>query len=250
MMQSGTVTTMSGLNAAIGINANNVVVGNGGAYGCVRAMMWQNGTLTDLGTLPGGCITNAGGINDSGQVTGASSTTTSGRAFLWQNGTMQDLGTLGGCSSAGTAINASGVVVGSSDTTGNCGSWWQAFEYVGGHMVALGVPPGTGVSTATAINSSGVIVGYGGAQGDHVGFVVRGSGMEVLNNLIDGRFGWNIEDPAAVDDLGRIVGTGYRFGKIRAFMLTPTSIGSSRAQPLRQVAPWASLTARRLRELS
>src|SRR5207302_8526925 len=143
-----------------------------------------------------------------------------------QNGNMQDLGTLGGCSSDGTAINASGIVVGKSDTTGNCGAWWQAFEYVGGHMVALGVPPGTGVSTATAINSKGVIVGYGGDQGDHVGFVIRGSGMEVLNNLIDPRFGWSIEDTAAVDDLGRITGTGFRFGKIRAFLLTPSVAGS------------------------
>src|SRR2546425_3971835 len=90
---------------------------------------------------------------------------------------------------------------------------------------ALSVPPGTAVSTATAINDSGVIVGYGGDYGDHIGFVVRGSGLEVLNNLIDPRFGWNLKDPTAIDANGRIVGTGFRYGKGRAFLLTPFSPG-------------------------
>jgi probable HAF family extracellular repeat protein len=182
--------------------------------------MWQNGTLTDLGTL-GGCIASATAINDNGQVTGAAANQSFTHAFLWQNGAMQDLGTLGGCTSEGNAINAGGVVVGKADTTGNCGAVWQAFEYSGGHMIALGLLPGTLISTATGINTGGVIVGYASNELTDVGFVHRGSGLEALNPLIDPRFGWDITDPAAVDANGRIIGTGYRYGKARAFLLTP-----------------------------
>src|SRR5436309_1672459 len=60
------------------------------------AFLWQNGTMTDLGTLPGGYASYAYGINDAGQVVGTSEDSSGLRhAFLWSAGTMADLGTLG-----------------------------------------------------------------------------------------------------------------------------------------------------------
>jgi probable HAF family extracellular repeat protein len=60
-----------------------------------HAFQWQNGKMTDLGTLPGEVSTFGQGINDEGQVVGGSCDMNGNcRAFLWQNGLITDLNTL------------------------------------------------------------------------------------------------------------------------------------------------------------
>ena len=106
-----------------------------------RAVLWERGKITDLGTLPqGGYQSEANSVNTAGQVVGAALNTfpdpnsmqpawlpaegSSGyqyqtRAFLWdkQNG-MQDLGTLtGGTDAEAMLINERGEVVGNSYTS-------------------------------------------------------------------------------------------------------------------------------------
>jgi probable HAF family extracellular repeat protein len=57
--------------------------------------LWQNGVMTDLGTLPGDASSFAYAINDLGQVVGQSCNKSENcRAFLWQNGTMTDVNTI------------------------------------------------------------------------------------------------------------------------------------------------------------
>jgi probable HAF family extracellular repeat protein len=58
--------------------------------------------VIDLGTLPGGNISNAYGANDHGQVVGVSNGSPSvTHAFLWTMSTgMKDLGTFGGNASS------------------------------------------------------------------------------------------------------------------------------------------------------
>jgi probable HAF family extracellular repeat protein len=62
-----------------------------------RAIFWDNGTPTVLGTLPGSCGLS---INNRGQVVGSASVTINGmyqgHAILWNNGTTVDPGTLPG----------------------------------------------------------------------------------------------------------------------------------------------------------
>jgi len=58
-----------------------------------RALLWERGATTDLGTL-GGPSSVATAINDRGQVVGFSFTADGlARSFLWEKGTMRQLGT-------------------------------------------------------------------------------------------------------------------------------------------------------------
>src|ERR1700730_11224961 len=73
----------------------------------LRAVLWRNGKITDLGVLPdGGYESFANAVNSRGQVIGLALSAISDpnsmaglgfqtRAFFWENGVMQDLGTLG-----------------------------------------------------------------------------------------------------------------------------------------------------------
>jgi probable HAF family extracellular repeat protein len=60
------------------------------------AALWQNGALTNLGTLPGDFAAIASGINDRGQIVGSTwdSQFNWSHAFIYENGVMTDLNTL------------------------------------------------------------------------------------------------------------------------------------------------------------
>src|SRR2546427_12748595 len=79
----------------------------------MRAFLWQGGTMTDLGGLPGYQFSIAWGINDAGQVVG-SSTGADGmtHAVLWEAGVVRDLGNLGGRATIASGINDAGQAVG------------------------------------------------------------------------------------------------------------------------------------------
>ena len=124
-----------------------------------RAFLWQNGQLTDLGTL-GGKGSFAVAINDQGEIAGWSSVSASGRgpvahAFLWRNGKLTDLGTLGGLWSEPTAIDDRGEIVGSSATRDGSS---HAFLWRDGKMTDLGTLGGRD-SEALAINEHGEVLG-------------------------------------------------------------------------------------------
>lgn len=83
-----------------------------------HAFLWNNGQVTDLGTL-GGADSYAQAINDNGQIVGGSllADNSTEHAFIWQDGQMYDLGTLGGIDSYANAINNEGEIVGYSYTS-------------------------------------------------------------------------------------------------------------------------------------
>ncbi len=151
-----------GPGQAYGINNAGQVVGGVGSNGTFRAVMWQNGTEVDLGTLPGLKRCSASAINNAGQVVGQCSNkgSTESHAFLWTRGVMKDLGTLPGSTDAGaTAINADGDVVGVSIPKGM--TVFHAVLWKNGTIRDLGVL-GSGYvqSIARGINNSDQIVGW------------------------------------------------------------------------------------------
>jgi probable HAF family extracellular repeat protein len=134
--------------------------------GGVRGFFWEDGVLTELGTL-GGSTTQIDAMNERGQVVGLSTDAAGfGRAFLWDNGTMRDLGTLGGPWSWAMDINAGGVVVGVSETsTGEV----HAFRWENGVMMDL---EGPNPVLRVFISDNDIIAGNGWFQTEH-GFAVE-----------------------------------------------------------------------------
>ena len=138
--------------------------------GIQHAFLYQNGKMTDLGTL-GGSSSEAVAINNNGDVAGWSDTTgdLGQDAFLYHDGVMTDLGRLSGGSAAyPTAMNDSDQVVGWSYVAGGGA---DQFLYSDGKMVDLNtlIPANTGVELGfvSGINNRGQISAYGTLPNGH-----------------------------------------------------------------------------------
>lgn len=180
---------------AFGISEQGWVVGQANdADGRLRAVLWRDGKLDDLGAL-GGDEAAALNINEQGQIVGAATTApdadmweTSTHAFLWQAGHMRDLGTLGGELSVAQGINAQGQVVGASTTAPGqplslLDDGPHAYLWEDGHMINLGTLGGAR-SWAAAINDAGQVVGTAQtADGEDHAFLWEDGVMTDLGTL-------------------------------------------------------------------
>jgi len=142
-----------------------------------KGFRWEKGKMTALPPFPGGYNSYATGANNRGQVVGwaengvhdpscnAPDQVLQFRAVIWgPNGEMQELLPLPGDStSAATAINDKGQVVGIS---GRCGvavggvSAAHAVIWENGVPTNIGDFGGHAWNTPTAINNDGVVVGF------------------------------------------------------------------------------------------
>jgi probable HAF family extracellular repeat protein len=178
----------------------------------IRATLWKNGEIINLGNF-GGNESMASGVNNRGQVVGFATNTipdqnsgfgTQIRAFLWEKGVMRDLSTLGGPDTpdAFAAVNNErGQILGISFGGGppNGTFLWSngTTQYV---IDAFG---GTDTSPFY-LNNRGMIVGHAGLPGDltvHPYLWYKGVMMDL------GTFGGDNGEAVWANDEGEVIGT-------------------------------------------
>ena len=223
---------------AFGINDDGLSVGQAAtADGRTHAVLWQRGgTARDL-SADDVALSVAYGINADGIAVGYTAVGGTGRterAARWVEGELVDLGTLGGDVSQATAINAGGVVVGSSGTAPGFGSVDHAVIWDGPESTEptdLGVlgkakVPGReseivfDQSQARAINAEGWVVGYGASSAENAPHSLATIWLEGritapydLNLLIgDAAKDLVLTRASGVNDAGTIVCTGFERG--------------------------------------
>jgi probable HAF family extracellular repeat protein len=186
----------------------------GGAAGTSQPRIVDLGVLDDSVQPMGAAVD----VNEAGQVVGNVRMAGDAHAFSWTAAAgMIDLGTLGGSSSAATAVNESGQVVGWA-TTASGGT--HAFSWTAPHgMVDLGVPEGATSSAAVALNDAGQVVGTArtAAGETHAFSWTKADGMVDLGTL-----GFTYVTPVAVNASGQVVGTLATDSRSRAFSWTKT----------------------------
>ncbi len=170
--------------------AGVVLTPDGQDYRRTAAIFYVGNRTVRLLRPPGSTWATAVDINRRGQVTGtAFFYGAPEQTYVWTSttNTYRFLGSLGGYFSRPTALNDSGVVVGSSTDDRYGDHAFVADPAVdGGRMRDLGTLPGDAASGANGINAAGDVVGY--SYGAH-----------------DRAFLWRHDDPA-LTDLGHPTG--------------------------------------------
>lgn len=203
-----------------------------GTSGDEHAFIFQNGVFQDIGAQTTGGNSNASSINATGQLAGwVRGRTINGDngAFLFSGGTFVFFQATGTAWDINNAEQVVGGMGGNDDGSG------QAFLFSGGVVQDLGkVSPGHTFANASGINNAGHVVGvssptFFSPSGERA-FIFRDGVMQDLNNLIPANSGWVLTRGADINDAGQIVGSGFKDGQPKAFLLTPT-------QPLLMTEP-------------
>jgi probable HAF family extracellular repeat protein len=161
-------------SAATGVNERGQVIGISGdcgvavgAFSARHAVLWDHGTVTDLGNFGGQAWNTPMAINAAGNVVGFSDLAGDSdgnsreHAFVWtRKDGMRDLGTLpGDLTSEASGINGRGQIVGLSCGEGVC----RAVLWQNGATIPLdslaNLAPGDQLQTAQDINDAGQITG-------------------------------------------------------------------------------------------
>jgi len=177
----------------------------------VHAVLFTNGTVTDLGSLGKCNPSQAYSINNSGQAVGmAYYANGDQRAALFSNGVVTDLGTLGGSQSFAWSINDSGQVVGAAATNGNAPL--HAALFSNGTVTDLGALEG-GSSEAYSINNNGQVVGSSLSRA----VIFSNGSVTDLNTLVKAPL-VTLTEAIGINDSGQILAHDV---SSNAYLLTP-----------------------------
>ncbi len=170
--------------------------------GNFHAFLYNQGTMTDLGTL-GGDSSFAYGVSGS-TVVGYSNTNGSQgqEAFVYQNGIMTGLGDLGGGVSEARAVSKAGIVGYSTTAAG----YNHAFLYRNGQMTDIGTLGGN-YSYAYGISDTGEIVGESTTAGDQ--FTHAFSWQNGVFTDLGVLPGGDTSEAYAVNNTGLVTGLAY-----------------------------------------
>ena len=150
----GSLAGATGQSFASAINAAGDVIGASDvAGGHQHAVLFKNGALSDLGTLPGGTDSLAVAVNASDVGVGATPTSA---PLEFSGGQVTDLTPTGSAGGAATAINDGGTIVGFEQLAAG---GQQAVAFTGGGAATPLGSLGGPTSRATGISSGGVAVG-------------------------------------------------------------------------------------------
>jgi probable HAF family extracellular repeat protein len=227
-----------GSSVDLGANTSAAAINDAGqvAGSSNQAFLYQNGAVTNLGTLSGGDWTLAEGLSGNGGVAGYGDSASGTRGFVWTSGAgMLELGTLGGNSSYGMAVDDAGEVAGSAATGSG---YLNATSWSSGTATDLGTLGGNN-SYAYGINDAGVIVGYSSIYGNETthAFVVLNGVMVDLNSLLaPADSEWTITAAYGINDQNQIVGAASYNGQSYAVLLNdpplqPAYNGSAAPEP-------------------
>jgi probable HAF family extracellular repeat protein len=198
------VVWISGNGTVVGGSENGVIDPLNG-YPELRAVLWKDGRIIDLGTLPGGNESFAMGVNNGGQIEGFSFDASNNiRAVRWtEDQGIQDLGTLGACCAIGGTINERGQISGESGLCDTCNQ--DAFFWEDGHMQRIAGFGGP-ITFEEDLNNRGQVVGQSdlpGGQAWH-GFLWEKGVRTELPTL-----GGCCSGARWINDAGDIVGYAY-----------------------------------------
>jgi probable HAF family extracellular repeat protein len=238
---SGFALAINDHGLIVGVADNGLIDPSTGAPQ-MRAVMWSDGHVRDLGTFGGGNGL-AVAVNERGQIVGFAQnaefdpfdfgdqflfglpSSNQWRGFLWEDGIMNDLGTLGGSDAAATGdlpLNNRGDIAGYSFTSdvvnGATGvPTLDSFVWRNGQLHDLGTLGGT-ITQAFTMNSRSQVVGTSSIAGDtefHAFFWDRGR-MHDLGSL-----GGSFANAGWVNDQGEPVGASLLPGDnvLRAFIV-------------------------------
>jgi YVTN family beta-propeller protein/probable HAF family extracellular repeat protein len=208
----------------LAINESGWVAGRTNAE--QRAFIWNGASMLDLGTF-GGASSEALYINDSGWAAGsAESNHEVNVAFLWNGVTKINLQGLAG-ESISKGINASGLVVGESETAAGKRGWvWD------GSIVPLGTLQGLEETEPWDINDAGAVTGYANSPSgsDSRAFIWNGVAIKDLNDMVDPDNPLQpfvtLSGGIRINNHGQVLagGTDSRTGEFHAYLVTPFNL--------------------------
>jgi probable HAF family extracellular repeat protein len=188
-----------------------------------QAWLWDDGSITYLGTMGEGQVSVATSINNLGQVVGYAHVTTPDTtilydAFIWEDGEMKRLDNVpepnpSAHNTRAYAINDQGQVVGYA--SGSNFLWYE------GNVTWLPEE----IIVARDINNKSQIVGQaqfftGEDYETRACLYDSTNGLQDLNDFIPSDSTWILQNANAISDGGQIVGSAVGDGE-RGFLLTP-----------------------------